>query len=146
MKFIDGRADEIADEHRIRAVIDLLRRAKLLDHAIIHHRDLVGHRHGFELVMGDIDRRRLQPVVQRAQLAAHQMAELGVERAERLIHHEGLRLANDGAAERDPLPVAAGKSRYRLVEQMLDAQHARRFLDPPPRLVSWARPSRPAES
>ena len=71
----------------------------------------------------------LQPVVQRAQLAAHQMAELGVERAERLVHQEGLRLAHDGAAERDALAVAAGEAGDRLVEQMLDAQDARGLLD-----------------
>ena len=70
------------------------------------------------------------PVVQRAQLVAHQLAELGVERAERLVHQEGLRLAHDGAAERDALAVAAGEARDRLVEQVVDAQDARRLLDP----------------
>ncbi len=40
-----------------------------------------------------------------------------------------MRPAHDGAAERDALAVAAGQARDRLVEQVLDAQDARRLLD-----------------
>ena len=123
------RADEVGDEHRRRPVVDLLRRAELLDHAVVHHRDLVGHRHRLELVVGDVDGGRVDAVVQLAQFAHHEIAELGVERAERLVHQEGHRPAHDGAAERDALAVAAGKPRDRLVEQMVDAQEARRLLD-----------------
>ena len=104
------RADEVGDEHRRRPVVDLLRRGELLDHAAVHHRDLVGHRHRLELVVGDVDGGRLDAVVQLAQLAHHQVAELGVERAERLVHQERLRPAHDGAAERDALAVAAGEA------------------------------------
>ena len=63
--------------------------------------------------MGDVDRRRVDAVVQLAKLAHHQVAELGVERAERLVHQEGHRPAHDGAAERDALAVAAGKAARR---------------------------------
>ena len=97
-------------------------------------RDLVGHRHRLELVVRDVDRGRLQAIVQRAQLAAHQVAELGIERAERLVHQERLRLAHDRAAQRDALAVAARQAGDRAVEQMLDAQDARGLLDP--RLIS----------
>ena len=123
------RADEVGDEHARRPVVHLLRRAELLDHALVHDRDRVGHRHRLHLVVRDVDRGRLQPVVQRAQLLAHQLAELGVERAERLVHHEGERLAHDRAAERDALAVAARQARDRLVEQVRDAQDARRLVD-----------------
>ena len=107
------RADEIGDEHRSRAVVDFLRRAELLDDAVAHHRDLVGHRHRFHLVVGDVDGGRVDPVVQFAQLVHHQVAELGVERAERLVHQEALRPAHDGPAERDALAVAAGQAGHR---------------------------------
>ena len=56
----------------------------------------------------------------------HQVAELGIERAERLVHQEGHRPAHDGAAERDALAVAAGEARHRLIEQMIDAQECAR--------------------
>ncbi len=104
------RADEVGDEQRRRPVVDLARRAELLDHALVHHGDPVGHRHRLELVVGDVDRGGAEAVVQVAQLAAHEVAELGVERAERLVHQEGLRPAHDGAAERHALAVARGEA------------------------------------
>ena len=121
------RADEIGDEQAGRPVIDLLRRTELLHRAAIHDGDGVGHRHRLELVMGDIDRRRTDAVVQRPGLGAHQGAELGIERAERLVHQEGLRAADDGAPQRHPLPVAAGQARHLAVEQMIDPEEPRRL-------------------
>ena len=56
--------------------------------------------------------------------SAHVLAEFGVERAERLVHQERLGAADDGAAERHALPVAAGEPADRPVEQMLDARSA----------------------
>ena len=67
--------------------------------------------------MGDVDRGRGDPHVEFAEFAHHQVAEFGVEGAERLVHQEGLRPADDGAAEGDALAVAAGQPRGRLVEQ-----------------------------
>ena len=118
------RADEIGDEHGGGLVVDLLGRGELLDHAAVHHRDLVGHRHRLELVVGDIDGGRVDAEVQLAELAHHQVAELGVERAERLVHQERLRPPDDGAAERHALAVAAGEPRDRLVEEVVDAEEA----------------------
>ena len=50
------------------------------------------------------------PVVQAAQLLAHQLAEGGIERAQRLVHQEGLGAADDGAAQGHALAVAAGEA------------------------------------
>jgi hypothetical protein len=100
----------------------------------VHHRDHVGHRHGLDLVVGDVDRGRADPVVQAPELLAHQLAEGGIERAERLVHQERARAAHDRAAERHALAVAAGEARDRLVEQMVDPQQARGLLDPLPDL------------
>ena len=63
------RADEVGDEHAAGPVVDLLRRAELLDHALVHDGDRVGHRHRLDLVVGDVDGGRVDAVVQRAQLA-----------------------------------------------------------------------------
>ena len=57
--------------------------------------------------MRDIDGGRPDPVMQVAQLAAHQMAELRIERTERLVHQEGGGAAHDRAPERDALAIAA---------------------------------------
>ncbi len=67
--------------------------------------------------------------MQLAQFMHHQIAEFGVERAERLVHEEAFWPPHDGAAERDALAVAAGQPRDRLVEQMVDAQELGGFLD-----------------
>ena len=103
-------ADEVGHEHAGRTLINLQRRAELLDHAPVHDRDRVGHGHRLHLVVRDVDGGRAQPVVQCAQLAAHHLAELGVERAKRLVHQEGERLAHDRAAQRNALAVAAGQA------------------------------------
>ena len=79
--------------------------------------------------MGDVDRGRADAIVQLAELAHHEVAELGVERAERLVHEEGHRPADDGAPERDALAVAAGETGDGLVEQMVDPKEPRRLLD-----------------
>ena len=97
----------------------------------MHHRDHVGHRHRLDLVVGDVDRGRADAVVQRAQLLAHQLAELGIERAERLVHQERLGAADDGAAERHALAVAAGEARRPADRaDVLDAQEPRDLVDP----------------
>ena len=49
----------------------------------------------------------------------HQVAELSVERAKRLVHQKALRPAHDGAAERHALPVAAGQPGHGLVEEVV---------------------------
>jgi hypothetical protein len=96
---------------------------------VVHHRDLVGHGHGLHLVVGDVDRGRVDAVVQLAQLAHHQVAELGVERAERLVHQEAFRPAHDRAPERHALAVAAGEARDGAVEQVVDPEEPRGLLD-----------------
>ena len=68
--------------------------------------------------------------MQIAQLAAHQVAELRVERPQRLVHQERLRSPDYGAAKRNALAVAAGQFRGLAREQMLDAQEPRGFAHP----------------
>ena len=58
-----------------------------------------------------------------------QLAELRVERAERLVHEKHLRAAHDGAAERHALAVAAGETGHAAVEDVVDAQEPRRLFD-----------------
>src|SRR5882757_9463005 len=125
------RTDEVGDEERSRPVIDIARARDLLDDAIVHHGNRVGHCHGLELVMCDVDRRRAEPIVQRPQFADHRLAHFRVERTERLVHQKTFRLAYDRPPERDALPVAAGKARHRPVEEMGDAQDARGLNNPP---------------
>ena len=127
-------ADEVGDEHGAGPVVDLLRGPDLLDDAVVHDDDAVRHGHRLDLVVRHVQGRRVQAVVESAELAAHELAHLRVQGAERLVHQERLRLAHDGAPERHPLAVAARQRRHALVEEVLDAQQRRGLLDPSPAL------------
>jgi hypothetical protein len=48
-----GSANEARDELRFRPVIDVFRRAELVDLATVHHSDQIGGRHCARLVVGD---------------------------------------------------------------------------------------------
>src|SRR5438477_4361701 len=119
------RADEVRNEERRRPIIDVARARDLLDDTVVHHGDHIGHRHGLELIVGDIDRGCSEPVMQPAQFMDHRLAHFGIECAERLVHQETFRLAHDRPPERDTLPVAAGKTRHGTVEKMRNTQDAR---------------------
>ena len=90
-------------------IIDIERRADLLDDAVAQDDDPVGHGHGLDLVMGDIDGRRLQPLMQFLDLGAHLHAQFGVEIGQGLVEEEHRRIAHDGAAHGDALALAAGE-------------------------------------
>src|SRR5690606_38102606 len=79
------RADEAGDEEIGRTIIEIERGADLFDAAAVHDDDAVGHGHGFDLVVGDVDGGDPQPLVQGLDLAAHDDAEFGVEVGERLV-------------------------------------------------------------
>ena len=65
-----------------------------------------GHR--LDLIVGHIDRRHLQFMLEVLQLGAHLHAQLRVEVGQRLVHQEDARRPDDGAGERYPLALAAG--------------------------------------
>jgi hypothetical protein len=67
----------------------------------------------------DVDHRRAQVALHPRDLRAHLDAQLGVEVGERLVHEEGLRLANNRPAHGHPLALAAGEL-ARLLAQLLD--------------------------
>src|SRR3712207_9507796 len=65
-----------------------LRRVDLLHDAVLEYHDPVRHRHGLGLVVGDVDGRHADAVVQFGDLGAHLTPKLGVEVGERLVHEE----------------------------------------------------------
>ena len=95
----------------------------------MHHHDLVGHGHGLDLVVGDVDGRGLQPLVQFLDLGAHRDAQLGVEVGKRLVEQKHLRIAHDGAAHGDALALAAGQLPGIALEQRRQRQDFRGALD-----------------
>ena len=117
-------AHEADHEGRRRPVEDLLRRADLLDAALVHDHDAVGHLERLLLVVGHEDAGEADLVVQPPQPAAQLLADLGVERAEGLVEEEHARLDREGAGEGDALALAAGELRGQAVGEPVELDHA----------------------
>jgi ABC-type sugar transport system ATPase subunit len=73
------RADEAGDELVDRIVVERLRRRHLLDMAVLHHHDPVGHRHRLDLIMGHINEGRIEAFVQFGDFGPHCATQLGVK-------------------------------------------------------------------
>ena len=123
-------ADEAGDEHVDRRVVQLLRGADLLQQARAHDGDPLAHRHRLDLVVGDVDHRGAQALVEARDLGAGLHAQLRVEVGERLVHQEHRRLAHDRPAERDALALAAGELLGLALEQRLELEGRGGLVDP----------------
>ena len=82
------RADEPADEHVGRAGRRPQRAVDLHDPAGVHDRDPVAHAERLDLVVRDVDRRRVELLQERLQLGAHLHPQERVEVRERLVHQQ----------------------------------------------------------
>ena len=79
------------------------RRADLLDPAVVHHHDAVGHFERFFLIVRHQNARDVNLVVQPAEPGPQALPHLGVERAERLVQQQHL-------AARRPAPGPARRA------------------------------------
>ena len=104
-----GRADEPRDERRRRMLVHLRRRADLLDPPVVEDGDPIAHRERLFLVVRDVDERHPELLLDLLELDLQLLAELQVERAERLVEEQRPRRVHDRARERDALPLAAGQ-------------------------------------
>ena len=95
----------------------------------LQHHDLVGHGHGLDLIVGDVDHGGAEPLVELCELDPHLHPELGVEVRERLVEEENAGLADDGTADGDALALAARELRRLPVEERLDLEDARHVGD-----------------
>ena len=92
-------------------LVDRLGVGDLLDHAAVHHRDAVGHRQRLLLVVRHVDERDADVALDALQLDLQLLAELQVERAERLVEQQHGRAVHERARERDALLLAARELR-----------------------------------
>ena len=116
------RADERGDPAVRRAVVDLRRRADLLDGPVPQHGEPVGHRHRLDLVVGHVQERPSQRPVDAGELGAHLHAQLEVQVRQRLVHQERARVAHQRPPEGDALHLAARQLRRLALHQLLDVQ------------------------
>ena len=99
--------EEVGHERRAWTLVDLRGWAHLLDDAVVHDRDGVGHRHGLLLVMGDVHERDADLCLDPLELDLHLSAELEVQGPERLVEEEHVGLVDERARNRDALLLAA---------------------------------------
>ena len=95
------RADEAGDEARDRAFVDVFGEADLLDLPLRHHGEPVAHHQRLFLVVRHVDERDADLALDAHQLELHLLAELEVERAERLVEQEHRGLVHQRPGERD---------------------------------------------
>ena len=106
-----GDADEAGHERLRRVLVDLLGRAQLLDHAVVHDGDPVGHRERLLLVVRHVDERDADLALDPLELDLHLLAQLEVERAERLVEQQQRRPVHERPRQRDALAHAARELR-----------------------------------
>ena len=93
----------------------------MLDDAIRHDDNTIGHDQRFFLIVGDVDDRDAEAILDLHELDLHVLAQLLVERAERLVHEQQRRPEHDGARERDALLLPAAELRRIAVAQIARA-------------------------
>ena len=104
-------ADEAGDEAVGGRLVEPVDRVDLLDRAVVEHRDAVAHRQRLALVVRDVDEGHAELAVQFLQLDLHVLAQLLVQRAQRLVHQHQLRLEHQRARQRHALLLAARELR-----------------------------------
>ena len=129
-----GDAEEVRHELGARALVEVGGAARLLDPALVHHRDRVGHAHGLLLVVRHVHERDADVLLDALELDLQLLAQAQVERAERLVEQQGARPVDERAGERDALLLAAGELR-RLA-----------LAEPPSCTISSASPTRSCTS
>ena len=126
-------ADEVRNEGVLRLVVNIDRRADLLDLALVHDDDRIAHGERLLLVVRDKDERDADRLLNLLQLTLHVLAQLEIERGKRLIEQQHLRFIRECAGDCDTLLLTAGElsdAAVRHAVQIHHVEHLRHgFLD-----------------
>ncbi len=96
--------------------------ADLVQAAVADHADAIGERARVEEVVGDDQRGELQRRQDLRELFAHGGARVRVERGQRLVEQQHLRVAAERTGHRDALALAAGEPVRLLAREVPDVQ------------------------
>jgi hypothetical protein len=100
---------EVGDELGLRSLVHIPRRSTLDDLATTHHGEAIGELERLLLVVSDEDEGDPNFALNRDQLLAQRLAQLRVERAERLVEQQNRGPQDEGTREGDPLLLTAGE-------------------------------------
>ena len=120
-------ADEVRHKGVLRLVINALGVANLLDAAIVHHHNRIRHGERLFLIVRDIYKGNTQFLLHSLELQLHFAAQLEIQRAQRLVQKEHLRLVDQSARNGDALLLPAGKRIHAalfIAIHLHQAQHA----------------------
>jgi hypothetical protein len=86
----------------------------------IEDRHAVRDGHRLFLIVRDIDERLAELALDALELDPSLLPQSRIERGDWVVHQVGGGIAHERAGDRDPLPLAAGQLRWRLVKDMPD--------------------------
>ena len=115
----------------VRLIIDFTRMARLLDHAVIHDDHLVGQRNGLGLRVRHMHEGDAEFGLQPLELAAHAQPQELIQRRQRLVEQQHLRIGDQRARQRHALLLPARKLGRHPIRQMRELhalQHVHRLL------------------
>ena len=121
-----GMADEAGGEAGRGPVVEIGWRADLFNAGLVHQADAVGHGQGFVLVVRDVDEGGLQFRMQVADFKLHVLAQLLVQRAQRLVQQDHRRAIDEAARQRDALLLPAGQLARVAVRVLVHLDHRQR--------------------
>ena len=124
------RSEELHHELVGRPVVEIVGPAHLLDLPVVDHHQLVGDLEGLFLIMGDEHGRHVDLVVQPPQPVAQFLADLGIQRAERLVQQQHLRLRGECPGQRHPLPLTAGELGREPVGELIEMDQFQQLVHP----------------
>src|SRR4051812_9655927 len=104
-----GTSQKTRDEEIRGPLIDAHRLINLLNDASIHDRDTLSQRHGFDLIVSDVDHRRRERAMQPRDFSSRRGAQARIEIRQWLIEEKYLRLTHQCTTERDTLTLTTRK-------------------------------------
>ena len=118
---------ELQHEAGRRLTPHAFRRIGLFDVALAHHHHPVGNFHRLFLIVGDEHAGKFQLFMQLTQPAAQLFTHLRIQRAERFIQQQNLRLYRQGARQRHALFLTTGQLRRIAIRQVSQLHHLQQF-------------------
>ena len=101
--------DKISNKGVGGLVVDIFRCPDLLDVALVHDYDGIGHGQRFFLIMGHIDEGDAKLILHADQLVLHFLPEFQIQGAQWFVQKQDLRLVDDGPGDGDPLLLPAAQ-------------------------------------
>src|SRR3546814_732406 len=113
------RTDKGSDKVVIGCMVNIEWPAAVLDNAVAHDQDLIGHGHCFDLVERDVYRGGTQALMQRFDFGPHLHTQLCIQVGQRLIEQENLRVAHNRAAHGNALALTARHLTRKTLQQLI---------------------------